>query len=274
MLGKILEELRAASPLVHCITNYVTVNDCANILLAAGASPVMADDPDEVEEITAISSALVINIGTLNRSTIPSMLLSGKEANDLSKPVLLDPVGAGASTLRTETAKRLIRDVRFTAIRGNISEIKALAIGAGTTRGVDADDADAVTSATLDSVVAFAKSLSKETGAVIAITGKTDIVADASSAYLIHNGHPMMARITGSGCMLSALTGAYLAAHPERPLDAVAASLCAMGLCGEIAYKRLEATGGGNATYRTALIDAVYGLTGAMLDAGARYDVR
>ena len=145
MLKTAFENLRSRSPLIHNITNYVTVNDCANMVLACGASPIMADDAAEVEEITAICGGLNINIGTLNSRTVTSMLLAGKKANQLGHPVVLDPVGAGASRLRTDTAFRLLREVQFTVIRGNISEIKTLASGAGTTKGVDADVADKVT---------------------------------------------------------------------------------------------------------------------------------
>ena len=157
MLGTCLDNVRRTTPLVHNITNYVTVNDVANILLACGASPIMSDEPEDVEDITSICGGLNINIGTLNSRTITSMLLAGKKANQLGHPVVLDPVGAGASRLRTDTAFRLLKDVKFTVIRGNISEIKTLASGAGTTKGVDADVADKVTEENLDAAVAFAK---------------------------------------------------------------------------------------------------------------------
>ena len=170
MFGEKLENIRKTSPLIHNITNYVTANDCANILLACGASPTMADDASEVEEITAISNALNINIGTLN-AMVEGMFLAGKKANALGRPVVLDPVGAGASRLRTETACRLIDEIRFTVIRGNISEIKTLASGSGTTKGVDADAADIVTEETLNAAVAFVKAFAAKTGAVIAVVG-------------------------------------------------------------------------------------------------------
>ncbi len=275
MLGKMLENLRAASPLVHCITNYVTVNDCANILLACGASPIMADDTGEVEEITSICAALTINIGTLSRSTIPSMFLAGKRAAGLSHPIVLDPVGAGASTLRTKTALQLIKEIPFTVIRGNISEIRALAGAQGTTKGVDADTADKVTDETLGENVSFAKSMARSTGAVIVITGAIDIVADANLAYVLRNGHPDMSRITGSGCMLTAMMGAYLAANSEYPLEAAAAAVCAMGYCGELAHAALQRVpGAGNASFRITLIDRVCGLDGEMLKRGAQYEIR
>ncbi len=273
MLKTMLENVRGKTPLVHNITNYVTVNDCANILLACGGSPIMSDDIEEVEEITAICGGLNINIGTLNGRTIASMLAAGRKSNQCGHPVVLDPVGAGASRLRTETAYKLLDEVKFAAIRGNISEIKTLALGGGTTKGVDADAVDTVTDETLDHAVAFAKKFSKKTGAVIAMTGAIDIVADGQKAYVIRNGHPMMSRITGTGCMLSAVTAAYLAANPEHPLEAATAAVCAMGLCGQRAYERLGGRDG-NATYRNYIIDEMFHLSGGELEAGANYEVR
>ena len=273
MFGEMLENVKAKAPLVHNITNYVTVNDCANILLACGGSPIMSDDIAEAEEITSICGGLNINIGTLNGRTIPAMFASGKKANDLGRPVVLDPVGAGASKLRTETAHKLLKEVRFTVIRGNTSEIKTLARGSGTTKGVDADVADAVTEKTLDSAVCFAKEFSAITGAIIVMTGAIDVVADAEKAFCIRNGHPMMSKITGTGCMLSAMTAAYLTANPYTPLEAAAAAVCAMGLCGEKAFAKLSESEG-NSTYRSYIIDQVFHLTGEKLEGGAKYEVR
>ena len=273
MLHKMLENVRKTCPLIHNITNYVTVNDCANMVLACGASPIMADDKDEVEDITAVCAGLNINIGTLNSRTIASMLLAGKRANQLRHPVVLDPVGAGASKLRTETAMRLVKEIRFSVIRGNISEIKTLASGSGTTKGVDADVADSVTEETLEDVVAFAKTFAEKTGAVIAITGAIDIVADGKKAYCIRNGHPMMSSVTGTGCQLSAMTAAFVTANPLHPLEAAAAAVSAMGLAGEIAHGRLSEQDG-NATYRNYIIDAIYNMTPEVLEKGANYEVR
>ena len=241
--------------------------------LYCGASPIMSDDQSEVEEITTICGGLNINIGTLNKRTIESMFLAGKRANALSHPVVLDPVGAGASKLRTETAQKLLEEVKFTVIRGNISEVKTLASGSGTTKGVDADVADKVSEENLDSAVAFAKAFAEKTGAVIAITGAIDIVADGKKAYCIRNGHPMMSSITGTGCQLSAMTAAYVTANPEHPLEAAAAAVCAMGLAGEIAHARLSAQDG-NSTYRNYIIDAIYNMTPEQLEEGAKYEVR
>ena len=273
MFRNMFENLRKTCPLIHNITNYVTVNDCANIVIACGAAPIMADDKDEVEDITTLCAGLNINIGTLNSRTVASMLLAGKRANELGHPVVLDPVGAGASGLRTETALQLLKEVRFSVIRGNISEIKTLASGSGTTKGVDADVADKVTEENLDDGIAFAKAFAKKTGAVIAITGAIDIVADGDRAFCIRNGHPMMSSITGTGCQLSAMTAAFVTANPDHPLEAAAAAVAAMGLAGEIACARLTEQDG-NATYRNYIIDAIYRMTPEMLEKGANYEVR
>lgn len=271
-LGEMLENVRGSAPLIHSITNYVTANDCANILLACGASPIMADDAEEVEEITGLCAALNINIGTLNRRTIPSMLLAGKRANALGRPAVLDPVGAGASRLRTETARRLLGEIRFTVIRGNGSEITALARGGAATRGVDAGEADQLTASNLEDVTALAKAFSRETGAVIAVTGAADLITDGERAARVTNGHPMMRRVTGTGCMLSAVTAAFLAANPGRPFEAAVAAVAAMGLCGETAAARLGPRDG-SAALRNFLIDAMVRLTPAELERGAKVDL-
>ena len=273
MFAEQFANVRTKSPLIHNITNYVTVNDCANMVLACGASPIMADDAAEVEDITTICGGLNINIGTLNSRTIESMLKAGKKANALGHPVVLDPVGAGASALRTETAYRLLDEVRFTVIRGNISEIRTLAAGSGTTKGVDADTADKVTDETLDKTVAFAKAFAARTGAVVAVTGAIDIVADGERAFCIRNGHPMMSAITGTGCQLSGMMTAYLVANPDEPLKAAAAAVCAMGLAGEIGWSHMKPEDG-NSTYRNRIIDAIYHMDGETLEKGAKYEVR
>lgn len=270
---EILNNVKEKAPIVHNITNYVTVNDCANILLACGASPIMSDDIEDVEEITSICSGLNINIGTLNQNTIKSMFLAGKRADSLNHPILLDPVGAGASGIRTKTALDIMKTVRLAVIRGNISEIKTLAAGSGTTKGVDADVSDRVTEDNLDEAVRFAKKFAEENSTIVAITGAIDIVADKDKAYCIYNGNPMMSKITGTGCQLSAMTTAFICANGGNILDAAAASVCAMGLCGEIAHKRLSPLDG-NSSYRNYIIDAVYNLTAEQLKEGAKYEIR
>ena len=175
MLGMYLQNVRDKVPLVHNITNYVTVNDVANVLLACGGSPIMSDEPQDVEDITSICGGLNINIGTLNVRSIEGMLKAGKRSNQMGHPVLLDPVGAGASDLRTNTAVLLTEEIHFDVIRGNISEIKTLAKGSGTTKGVDADVADAVTEENLEEGVAFAKAFARKAGTIVAITGAIDL---------------------------------------------------------------------------------------------------
>ena len=244
---------------------------CANLLLAAGASPIMADAPEEAAEITARSQGLTLNLGTLQAGRIPVMLASGRQANRSGIPAVLDPVGAGASAFRTRTARQLLEEVRFAVIRGNLSEIQALAAGAGHPCGVDAGDR--ITPQTLDAALELARQLARRTGAVVAVTGETDLVTDGRAAFCIHNGHPMMRHVTGAGCQLSCLTAAFAAASPGQTLQAAAAAVCAMGLCGEIAYARL-APQEGNAAYRDKILDAVYRLTPAQLEEGARYELR
>ena len=273
ILKTMLENVRAKTPLVHNITNYVTVNDVANVLLAAGGSPIMSDDADDVEDITSICGGLNINIGTLNKNTIPSMFLAGKKANELGHIVLLDPVGAGASRLRTDTANRLMQEVRFDAVRGNISEIKTLCTGSGTTKGVDADAVDAVTEANLDDGVALVKAFARQAGCIIAVTGAIDLVSDGERCWCIRNGRAEMSRITGTGCQLSALTTAFLVANPDRKLEAAAAAVCTMGLAGEIAWANMQ-PGDGNSTYRNRIIDAIFNMTGDALEKGAKYELR
>lgn len=273
MLSTQLENVRQGNPLIHNITNYVTVNDCANILLACGASPIMSDYIGEAEEIAAISAGLNINMGTLNSNAVATMLKAGRKCNEIGHPVVLDPVGVGASVWRTESAGVLLKEIAFTAIRGNISEIKTLAFGEKTTKGVDADIADTVKEHNLEETIQFAKDLARKTGAVIAISGEIDIVADHNKVYVIKNGHRMMSKVTGTGCMLSAVTAAYVSANQTTPLEATAAATIAMGLCGEIAFKRLEEKDG-NATYRNYLIDAMYHLDAETLERGANYEIR
>lgn len=272
MLGNCLENVKKSTPLVHNITNYVTVNDVANVLLACGGSPIMSDEPEDVADITAICGGLNINIGTLNKRSIEGMLLAGAKANELGHIVLLDPVGAGASALRTNTAIELMEKIKFDVIRGNISEIKTLALGSGTTKGVDADAADTVTEDNLDAMVAFAKSFADKTGAIVAITGAIDLVADANKCYVIRNGRPEMSKITGTGCQLSGLATAYAVANPDNKTEAVAAAVCLMGLAGEIGYANLQ-PGEGNSTYRNRIIDAIYNMDAESLNKGAKYEM-
>ncbi len=268
-----LENVRKTCPLIHCITNYVTVNDVANAVLAIGASPIMADDIRETSDITSICSALVINIGTLNERTIPAMFNAGQTAKKLGHTVVLDPVGAGASPLRTETAIELLKKIKPDIIRGNISEIKTLAHGSGFTSGVDAAESDTVTEQNLDASVLFVKDFAKSCGAVVAITGKIDLVSDGDRCYVITNGAAQMSRITGTGCQLSAVTAAFAAANPEDKCTAVAAAVCAMGYAGQLGVSRMTENDG-NCALRGYIIDGLYNMTGDKLKEGAKYEIR
>ena len=273
MLGEMLNKVRETTPLVHNITNYVTVNDVANVLLACGGSPIMSDETQDVEDITSICGGLNINIGTLNIRSIEGMKLAGKKAAELGHAILLDPVGAGASALRTNTAVSLMEEIPFSVIRGNISEIKTLASGSGTTKGVDADVADAVTEDTLDQAVAFVKNFAKQSGSIVAITGAIDLVSDGEKCYVIRNGRPEMGKITGTGCQLSGVMTAYITANPDNKLEAAAAAVCVMGLAGEIGWRNMQ-EGDGNSTYRNRIIDAIYNMNAETLAQGAKYEIQ
>jgi len=267
---KTLVQVREKKPLVQCITNFVTVNDCANILLASGGSPTMASHPLEAPEAVAGVQALVCNMGAIDK--IDSMILAGKEANRLGKPVILDPVGAGGTQLRRDAIKRLLEEVHFTVIRGNASEIRFLAGKKCTGSGVDVSCLDEITEVNLDAAVAMAENLAEKLHTVIAISGKIDVISDGKRSCVLRNGCATMARITGSGCMLTALIGAFCGACNDAFL-ATCSAVAAMGISGEIADSKRLRNGTGNATFRNDLIDAVFNLTEEELRQGVRYEI-
>ncbi|MHC1746741.1 MAG: hydroxyethylthiazole kinase [Negativicutes bacterium] len=251
-IGKTLQAVRDKKPLVHHITNYVTVNDCANITLSIGASPVMADDVTEVAEMVSFASALVLNIGTLQTRTIESMLAAGKAAKAKGIPVIFDPVGVGATKLRTRTAEKIICDIAPNVIRGNMSEIKVLLGVEAGIRGVDsiADEQDAVE---------VVQRLAERLRCVVAVTGKTDVVAGSGQIYAIDNGHPIMAHVTGTGCMATSLVGSFCGAAKDD-VSGTVAGILVMGLAGERAFSSLqgeESVG----TFHARLFDEVYNMT-------------
>lgn len=268
-LSEYLSRVRRQAPVIHAISNYVTANDVANLLLACGASPIMADDPEEAVYITRLSAALALNLGTLSRRRVPAMVASGETAARLGRPVLLDPVGAGASPMRTDTARMLLHRLPVTALRCNASELRALLSGTHTHRGVDADRQQA---GSLSEQIVFVKGAARQLGCLVAVTGERDLVSDGETCFVIRNGRPEMSRVTGTGCQLSALCAAFLAADPDRSVYALAAAVCAMGLAGEIAWGHM-APHDGNAAYRSRIIDAVYHLDGETLNKGARYEL-
>ena len=255
--GKRLDRVRQASPLVHCISNLVTANDCANIVLAAGASPIMADAPEEVREITALSRALCLSLGTPNP----------RKAAELGLPVVFDPVGVGASAYRQKIAQKLLQDVPLTVLRCNASELQTLSGQSLVSRGVDAGKAPE-----LETLLPLAGRFAAAHHCIVAVTGAEDIVTDGTTAYGIRSGTPLLRQVTGTGCMLSVLAAAFVGANPEAPLEAAAAAVCMMGLCGERAAASL--TGGeGTGTLRIRLMDAVSNMTGEELDQGANYEL-
>lgn len=266
-----LRAVRETGPLVQCITNFVTVNDCANIILASGGSPTMAHDIREVEESVEGVQALVLNLGAVEDTE--AMVLAGRRANQLGIPVVLDPVAVGVTALRREASARLLGEVRLSVIRGNASEIKALVRGSAGGSGVDVAAGDAVSEETLPQIAALARSLARQTGGVAAVSGPIDVLSDGERTALLRNGCPAMARITGSGCMLTSLMGAFCGAMPEWPFAAACAAAAAMGVCGELAEKRRLKNGTGNATFRNDLIDAVFNLTETQLTEGVRYEI-
>lgn len=260
-LAAALSAVKEKSPLVHHLTNYVTVNDCANIVIAIGASPVMADELAEVEEMVSIASALVLNIGTLNSRTIESMLTAGKKAKSLNIPIILDPVGVGATTLRTKTAQQIIDEVHPTVIRGNMSEIKVLAGLQVETKGVDSVASE-------ENAEVIAKKLASEWNCIVAITGKRDIVSDGKQVCRIDNGHRMLADVSGTGCMSTSLIGSYCGANQDY-LIATTAGIVSLGLAGELAQQSLTPKEG-IGTFKMRLLDSTYNLTPESLAKGSK----
>jgi hydroxyethylthiazole kinase len=257
--GATLRTLREAKPLVHQITNYVVMNETANATLALGALPVMAHAPEEVEEMVGLAGALVLNIGTLSEHWIEAMLLAGRAANERGIPVVLDPVGAGATRYRTETAKRLLTEVDVTVLRGNAGEVATLVGAEAEVRGVESIAAGG-------DPAGLAREAGRTLGLVASVTGPVDHVSDGARVLAVANGHELLGRVTGTGCMSSALTGCFLAAKPDDSLEAAAEALAAFGVAGEDAAR--EAKGPG--TFHAYLYDALAALDPDTLDGRAR----
>ncbi|TZE81135.1 hydroxyethylthiazole kinase [Calorimonas adulescens] len=262
MIEGLLNRIRGRKPLVHHITNIVTVNDCANITLAIGGLPVMAHAIEEVEEMVAASQALVLNIGTLTREQVDAMIMAGRTANSLGIPVILDPVGAGATAMRTESAKRIMRELRLSVIKGNIAEIGILAGAGGKIRGVEAEGGHGD--------VGSYKRLAMDNGCIIAASGVTDIITDGKRVAYVDNGHPMMGTITGTGCMLTSVVGCFCGAESDY-FDATVAAFASFGLAGELAAAHQEVNGPGS--FRAAFFDEIYNLTEEKLKAGKKVKI-
>ncbi len=245
-----LEAIRQSAPLVHNITNFVVMNSSANTLLALGASPVMAHCRAEVEEMVSFASALVLNIGTLQEDWVESMIWAARAANLKGIPVILDPVGAGATRLRTESAKRIVAECAITVLRGNASEIFSLGSGEVRTRGVDSS------LVFTDDMVEAAVIMSREMNCVVAISGPEDCITDGKRVFRVSNGHPLMTKVTGMGCGLSAVAGAFCAVDPADPAKATAAAFGLYGLCGDLAIGISDRP----ASFSTAFTDQLYAI--------------
>jgi hydroxyethylthiazole kinase len=257
-VGADLAAIRERKPLVHQITNYVVMNETANATLSLGALPVMAHALQEVEEMAAAASALVLNIGTLSDDWVEAMLVAGRAANRTGTPIVLDPVGAGATTYRTETARRLLAELDVVIVRGNSAEIATLAGREAEIRGVEAVGAGGGPD--------LAREAAKVLGSVAAVTGPVDHVSDGERAHAVANGHELLATVSGTGCMATAITGCFLAVRPDDPLEAATEALVAFGVAGEDAARKAAGPG----SFHVALYDALYGLDPAKLDSRAR----
>ena len=256
--GEDLRALRERKPLVHQITNYVVMNETANATLAIGALPVMAHAEEEVEEMTSVAGALVLNIGTLSQPWIEAMLLAAKAANAAGVPVVLDPVGAGATRFRTETAKRILDDADIAIVRGNAAELATLAGREAEIRGVESIGAN-------DSGAELATAAAVALGCVAAVTGPVDHVSDGEQVIAIRNGHELLGTVSGTGCMATAITGCFVAVAPDRPLEAAAEALVAFGVAGEDAARGAKGPG----TFHAGLYDALYNLDPHTIDSRA-----
>jgi hydroxyethylthiazole kinase len=258
--GGDLRTIRERKPLVHQITNYVVMNETANATLALGALPVMAHAPQEVEEMAAAAGALVLNIGTLSEPWIHGMRLAGSAANEAGVPVVLDPVGAGATQYRTATALRLLDELEIAVVRGNAAEVATLAGQKAEIRGVESVGADAGPE--------LAEAAARSLGCVAAVTGPVDHVSDGRRHYAVANGHELLGRVTGTGCMATAMTGCWLAVRPEAPLEAAAEALVAFGVAAEDAAAQAKGPG----TFHAALYDALAALDPDTLDGRAKIE--
>lgn len=257
-----LDKFKATTPLTQCITNFVTVNDCANAILALGGSPIMADDPQEVEEIVNIANALVINIGTVRKEQIEAMKLSSAQANKTNTPITIDPVGVGISKVRNDTTLDLIENYDVAAIRGNITEIKTISKliniidDTNTAKGVDVCDDDVITEENLKLNGEIIAKTAEKLNTVILASGQIDILSDGKTTLAIYGGDEMMPLITGSGCMLSSLVGSCIGA--ADPFDGTLLAILAMNKAGEKARAKVDENNLGTGSFRTFLIDALY----------------
>lgn len=264
MLEGLIEAVRKKRPVIHCITNYVTANDCANMVLALGGSPIMADEPLEAAEVAGKCDALVLNTGTFSERTLKAMLLAGRRANQMGIPVILDPVGCGFSGFRTQSVHKLLQEIRFAAVRANPSELIAALGKESHARGVDASEQDGQ-AAGKQAAFQFAK----QYGCVAAVTGSIDYVTDGTLITELQNGHPALRRVTGTGCMCSALVGCFCGCTQDY-FAAAAAGVATLGIAGERAFVKVQRGRAGTGSLRAFLIDGVSEMQDSDLSGGLR----
>lgn len=268
-IPELLNEVKSKNPLTHCITNFVTVNDCANAVLAIGASPIMSEDIEEVAEVVSIADALVINIGKLSHEQVEAMKISSAQANKINTPVILDPVGVGISQLRNKVTLEIIENYKLAAIRGNITEIKTIAKLTGiisesnTAKGVDVSESDIITQDNLNENADVISKLAAKLDTVILASGPIDILSDGETTIAIDNGDEMMPYITGSGCMLSSIVGSCIGA--TNPLEGTMLAALLMTIAGEKARSKVDSENTGTGSFRAYLIDYLYKLDGQTL---------
>ena len=261
-INETLSQIKEKNPLTHCITNSVTINDCANAVLAIGGSPFMAEDAEELEEVVTIADALVINIGKLSKEQINSMTVSAKAANETDTPIILDPVGVGVTELRNKTTMDLINNYNMAAIRGNITEIKSIAKLVGvidennTAKGVDVNIDDIITEENLSANGEIIRELAEKLDTTILASGPIDILSDGKTTIAIDNGDDMMPLITGSGCMLSSIVGSCIGG--STPLEGSLVAILAMNIAGEKARAKVDEKDEGTGSFRAYLIDYLY----------------
>lgn len=261
-INETLSQIKEKNPLTHCITNSVTINDCANAVLAIGGSPFMAEDAEELEEVVTIADALVINIGKLSKEQINSMNVSAKAANETDTPIILDPVGVGVTELRNKTTMDLINNYNMAAIRGNITEIKSIAKLVGvidennTAKGVDVNIDDIITEENLSANGEIIRELAEKLDTTILASGPIDILSDGKTTIAIDNGDDMMPLITGSGCMLSSIVGSCIGG--STPLEGSLVAILAMNIAGEKARAKVDEKDEGTGSFRAYLIDYLY----------------
>lgn len=263
----IRHQVKTEKPLIHCITNHISINDCANVVLAVGAKPIMAEHPAEVSEITTSSKSLAVNLGNITDIRMQSILISGKTALEKSIPSIIDIVGVACSTLRLDFTKKFILECQPNIIKGNMSELKALCGIESGAKGIDVGEKDVVTDDTIANSIAMLTSLSSKTGSVVVATGVVDIITDGTATYLIKNGCEMLSMITGTGCMLNVLAAAFIS--NKNIIGGAVLATALMGICGELSH-----TEQGTGKFRATLLDSIFSISDYKFKEKIRYTLK